>query len=144
MYAGGGFFLGTLDFIGAPLRERFAKKFFRISDCLLSSLCHITLGTCLFTVSASFRGPHIIIKLVHAFKICKVDKNVIRGSHKQLCNNSKRWDFETTLIWIQMDGATSGNQMIIFNQRTNVTWSDARRKTHMFSINRPRNTKFQE
>ena len=24
MYAGGGFFLGTLGFLGAPLRERFA------------------------------------------------------------------------------------------------------------------------
>ena len=43
-----------------------------------------------------------------------------------------------------MDEATPGNQMIISNQRRNVTWSDARRKTHLFSINRPRNTKFHE
>ena len=62
----------------------------------------------------------------------------------QLCVNSTRWDFETTLIWIQMDGATPGNQMIISHQRRNVTWSDAWRKTHLFSINRPRNTKFHE
>ena len=109
MFAGGGFFLGTLGFLGTPLRERFAGNLFRISGCLLSSLGHVTLGTCLFTVSASFRGPHIMIRLVHAFKICKVDKNVIRGSHKQLCINSTRWDFETTLIWIQIDGTTPRN-----------------------------------
>ena len=104
----------------------------RISDCLLGSLGHVTLGTCLFTVSASFRGPHIIIRLFHAFKICKVDKNVIRGGHKQLCINSTRWDFETTLIWIQMDGTTPGNQMIISHQWRNVTWSDVWRKLTSF------------
>ena len=38
----------------------------------------------------------------------------------QLCINSTKWDFETTLIWIQMDGTTPGNQMIISNQRRNV------------------------
>ena len=76
MYAGGGFFLGTLGFLGAPLRERFAGT--SSGSVIVSSVpCHITLGTCLFTVSASFRGPHIIIRLIHAFKICKVDKNVI-------------------------------------------------------------------
>ena len=84
------------------------------------------------------------MRLAHAFKICKVDKNVIRRSHMQLCINSTRWDFETTLIWVQMDGATPGNQMIISNQRRNVTWSDAWRKTHLLSINRPKNTKFHE
>ena len=144
MYAGCGFFLGTLGFHGTPLRERSAGTSFKISDCLLSSLGHVTLGTCLFTVSTSFRGPHIIIKLVHAFKICKVDKNVIRSSHQQLCINSTRWDSETTLIWIQLDGTTPGNQMIISNQRKNVTWSDAWRKNSPLSINRPRNTKFHE
>ena len=70
MYAGGGFFLGTLGYLGTPLRERFVGTF--------SSLNDVTLGTCLFTVPASFRGPHITIKLFDAFKICKVDKNVIR------------------------------------------------------------------
>ena len=62
---------------------------------------------CLFTLSSSFRGPHFLIKLFHACKIRKVDKDVIRGSHKQLCINSTRWDFEPTLIWIQMDGHNS-------------------------------------
>ena len=56
----------------------------------------------------------------------------LRGSHKQLCINSIRWDFETTLIWIQMDGTTRGNQMIISHQRRNVTWSDAWRKLTSF------------
>ena len=120
------------------------KNILRISDCILGSLGHLTLGTCLFTVSSSFRGPHIRIRLFHACKICEVDKDMIRGSHKQHCINSTRWDFETTLIWIQIDGSTPRNQKIISHQWRNVTWSDAWRKTHLFSINRPTNTKLLE
>ena len=38
MYAGGGFFLGTLGFLGAPLRERFAIVSSVPSDISLSVL----------------------------------------------------------------------------------------------------------
>ena len=118
-------FSAPLDFLGTPLRVRFAGTSSGSVICLLSPLGHLTLGTCLFTVSSSFRGPHIIIRFLHACNFCKVDNDVIRGSHKQLCINSTRWDFETTVIWIQMDGAIPGNQMITSHQWRNVTWSDA-------------------
>ena len=44
-------------------------------------------------------------------KSAKFDKDMIRGSHKQLCICATRWDFEPTLIWIQMDGTSPENQM---------------------------------
>ena len=137
--AGGDFFLGTLGFLGAPLCERFAGT--SSGSVIVSPVPSVkSLSVPVSSLSLPrFGGPHIIISLVHAFKFCKVDKNVIRGSI-----NSTRWDFETTLIWIQMDGAAPGNQMIISHQWRNVTGSDARRKTHLFSINRPKNTKFHE
>ena len=51
------FFLGTLGFLGTPLRERFAGTSLRICDCRLSSLGHVTFGTlslhCLYLVSMS-------------------------------------------------------------------------------------------
>ena len=104
----------------------FCRNLLWISDCLLSSIGHLTLGTCLFTVSASFRGPHIIIR-----QECdsKSSQATMHQFHEM---DSTRWTFETTLIWIQMDGTNPGNQMIISNQWRNVTWSDAWRKTPLF------------
>ena len=124
MYAGGGFFLVALGFLGTPLLVRFAGAY--SGSVIVSSVPSvISLSTCLFTLSFSLRGPHIGIVLLHACKICKVDKDMIRGCHKRLCIYATRWDFEPTLIWIQMDGTPPKNQMIISHQRRNVTWSDA-------------------
>ena len=62
----------------------------------------------------------------------------------RFCINSTRWDFEPTLIWIQMYGTSPGDQMIISHQWRDIIQSDAWCKAHLFSINRPRNTQFHE
>ena len=80
--------------------------------------------------------------LLGACKVSKIDQDMIRCSHMQFCVNSTRWDFEPTLIWIQMYGTSPSDQMIIFHQRRNFILSDARCKAHFFAINRPRITQF--
>ena len=91
------FFLGTLGFLGTPFCVRFAGTSSGSVN-VFSVPSVISLSVPVSSLSLPrFEGTQIIIiRLFHACKICKADKNVIRGSHKQLCIKTPRWDFETT------------------------------------------------